>query len=173
MAADKILYDRESDAIAELTRLVAESDRYEDGVDPDMPFRHETFSEGHGEATAPQPAGADGEADGADLAHRNALGIKVPRAAVLVGLALLGTAGAFGHLQLLRGSAVATLPPIIRATNEPNKIAADPAAKISNKDTTGSVEKIVFELRNASPCRPRYRLGTAAHSQAVLQSGRE
>jgi hypothetical protein len=30
-----------------------------------------------------------------------------------------------------------------------------------------------LELRNASPCRPRYRLGTEAHSQAVLQSGRE
>ena len=44
-----------------------------------------------------------------------------------------------------------------------------PVAPASRHDRARSA----LELRNASPCRPRYRLGTAAHSQAVLQSGRE
>src|SRR6185437_6900792 len=50
----------------------------------------------------------------------------------MTGLALLGTAGAFGYREMSRGSVVATLPPIITASNEPNKIApvsVEPRAK--------------------------------------------
>src|SRR5262249_39033181 len=74
-----------------------------------------------------------------------------------VGLALLGTAGAFGYRQLFRGSVVATLPPIIRASNEPNKIApdsAEPAVKNSSKDTTGSIEKLVSREEQPLPIEP-------------------
>ena len=70
----------------------------------------------------------------------------------IIGLALVGTAGAFGYREMFRGSVIATLPPIITASNEPNKIApasSEPKAKNSGNarqdgaDTTSSIEKLV------------------------------
>ena len=171
MAGKKILSDREHDLIAEITRLIAEGG--EDMAALGL-FRQETTSEGHDEVTAPQLAGNEGEAPhGTRWASSN---IKVPRGVVLAiavaGLALLGTAGAFSYRQLFRGSVVATLPPIIRASNEPNKIApvsAEPAVKNGGKDTTGSIEKLVSREEQPVLIEPpkRTRRGSSVGAPAV------
>src|SRR5262249_58670581 len=52
----------------------------------------------------------------------------------IVGFALLGAAGASGHREMFGGSVIAASPPIITASNEPNKIApvsGEPQAKNS------------------------------------------
>jgi hypothetical protein len=41
----------------------------------------------------------------------------------ITGFAQVGTAGAFGYREIFRGSVIATPPPIITASNEPNKLA--------------------------------------------------
>ena len=58
----------------------------------------------------------------------------------ITGLALVGTAGAFGYREIFRGSVIATPPPIITASNEPNKIApasSEPQAKNSGNAGQG------------------------------------
>src|SRR5262245_24029226 len=149
MAANKFLSDRGRDHTAELTRLLAAADRYGDRAAPDNPFHQETSSKGHDETTAPH----DGEAPGAYHPHwasPKGLQAEVPGVRrrglagiiAMTGLALLGTAGAFGYREIFQGSLVATPPPIIRASSEPNKFApvsSEHQAKTA-QDTTGSIE---------------------------------
>jgi hypothetical protein len=97
----------------------------------------------------------------------------------ITGLALVGTAGAFGYREMFRGSVIATPPPIIAASNEPNKLApasSAPQAKNSGNarqdgaDTTGSIENLVsreeqpatIEPPRAAPRDSPPRLGPSA-----------
>jgi len=62
------------------------------------------------------------------------------------GLIVLGTAGAFGYRAMFGADVLPTLPPIIKATGGPNKIALDPQAGANNNAavaTTGSTESLV------------------------------
>jgi hypothetical protein len=67
--------------------------------------------------------------------------------ATVLGMAVLGTAGAFAYRAMFGGSMLPSLPPIIRADNGPNKIL--PNAVPSNNstsdqaDASGSAEKLV------------------------------
>ena len=81
----------------------------------------------------------------------------------MTGLALLGTAGAFGYREMFGGSVLPTPPPIITASNEPNKIApasSEPQAKNSGNarqdgaDTTGSIEKLVSREEQPATIEP-------------------
>jgi hypothetical protein len=70
--------------------------------------------------------------------------------AAVLGLAALGTAGAFGYRAMFGGSILPSLPPIIKAEEGPNKIvpstvdARGGAAKPAKQaDTAGSGEKLV------------------------------
>jgi hypothetical protein len=62
-------------------------------------------------------------------------------------LVVVGSAGAFGYRAMFGGSVLPTLPPIIKASNGPNKIALDPqagaAANAQSVATTGSTENLV------------------------------
>ena len=46
----------------------------------------------------------------------------------VLGLAVIGTAGAFGYRTMFSGTRTASAPPVIRASNEPNKVAPPPSA---------------------------------------------
>jgi hypothetical protein len=64
------------------------------------------------------------------------------------GLMVVGSAGAFGYRAMFGGSVLPTLPPIIKASNGPNKIALDPQAGAASNAaqavaTTGSTENLV------------------------------
>ena len=64
------------------------------------------------------------------------------------GLVVVGSAGAFGYRAMFGGSVLPTLPPIIKASNGPNKIALDPQAGAASNAaqavaTTGSTENLV------------------------------
>jgi hypothetical protein len=64
------------------------------------------------------------------------------------GLVVVGSAGAFGYRAMFGGSVLPTLPPIIKASNGPNKIALDPQAGAAGNAaqvvaTTGSTESLV------------------------------
>ena len=81
----------------------------------------------------------------------------------MTGLALLGTAGAFGYREMFGGSVIATPPPIITASSEPNKIApvsGEPQAKNSgnagqgDEVTTGSIEKLVSREEQPATIEP-------------------
>jgi SPOR domain len=67
----------------------------------------------------------------------------------VLGLVIVGTAGAFGYRAMFGGSVLPTLPPIIKASNGPNKISLDPQAGAANSSgqasvaTTGSTENLV------------------------------
>jgi SPOR domain len=70
----------------------------------------------------------------------------VPVMAVL-GLVVVGSAAAFGYRAMFGGSVLPTLPPIIKASNGPNKIALDPQAGAATNAqamaSTGSTENLV------------------------------
>ena len=193
MANNKFRSGRERDPIAELARLIAQADPYGESAAPDNRFRQETASEGHDEPPglppAPQlPADVhapeqaheldeyrhDDEAYDADdqpYASDEEYQTEVPRVRrrglalvmAMTGLALLGTAGAFGYREMFGGSVIATPPPIITASNEPNKIApasGEPQAKNSGNarqdgaDTTGSIEKLVSREEQPATIEP-------------------
>ena len=66
----------------------------------------------------------------------------------IFGLVVVGSAGAFGYRAMFGGSVLPTLPPIIKASNGPNKIALDPQAGAASNTaqavaTTGSTENLV------------------------------
>ena len=44
----------------------------------------------------------------------------------VLGLAVIGTAGAFGYRTMVRGSGSSASPPVIRASAEPSKVAPPP-----------------------------------------------
>jgi len=96
---------------------------------------------------------AEDEAAAADHDYHDAPrpGRRTALAAVMavLGLVVVGTAGAFGYRAMFGGSVLPTLPPIIKANNGPNKIALDPQATAANNAgqgavaTTGSTENLV------------------------------
>ena len=66
--------------------------------------------------------------------------------AAVLGLAVLGTAGAFAYRAMFGSSMLPSLPPIIRADDEPNKIVPKPKANASDQadaSATTSGEKLV------------------------------
>jgi SPOR domain len=193
MASNKFRSGRERDPIAELAQLIAEADPYGEKAAPDSRFRQETASEGHDEvpgvppvpqlpADVPAPEHAyeldeyphDDEAYDADnplYACHEEDQTEVPRARrrslalmiAMTGLVLLGTAGAFGYRVMFRGSAVASSPPIITASNAPNKVApasSEPKGKNgdnprqSDEVTTGSIEKLVSREEQPATFKP-------------------
>jgi SPOR domain len=208
MANNKFRSDRERDPIAELAQLISEADPYGERAAPDSGFRQETASESHDEAPWLPPApqlptdlnvpeqaheldeyGHDDRAYDVDDRPYTAdeeYQTEVPRVRrrsltlviAITGLALVGTAGAFGYREIFRGSVIATPPPIITASNEPNKLAlasSAPQAKNSGDarqdvaDTTGSIEKLVsreeqpatIEPPKAAPRSSSLRVGAA------------
>ena len=112
-----------------------------------------------------------GEAYGADDYYDDAPTPRRRGGLVLViavlGLAVLGTAGAFAYRAMFGGSMLPTLPPIIKAGNAPNKIVpgyGDARASNSAQTTvanTGSSEKLVsreeqpVEIQEPSKTAPR------------------
>jgi hypothetical protein len=173
MAANKFLSDRGRDHTAELNRLLAAANRYGDRAASDSPFHQETSSKGPDETAAPD----DGEALGAHNLHwashkehqAEVPGVRRRGLAIIAmtGLALLGTAGAFGYREIFRGSLVATPPPpIIRASSEPNKFAPVSSehqaknggnARQDRADTTGSIEKLVSREEQPKTIEPPKR----------------
>jgi hypothetical protein len=181
MVKSKVQIDRERDGVQELARLIARADPYGESTAADNRFREETASEGYDERRrqppAPQLPGdlnagkqecEFGEYRDDDRAYavdhqpcaaqreypREAPHARLTRDSVMavVGLAMLGTAGAFGYREMFGGSVLPTSPPTITASTEPHKIrsASDtPQAKNGGKaskvgaDITGSVEKLV------------------------------
>ena len=164
MANNKFRSGRERDPIAELAQLIAEADPYGERASPDNRFRRETASEGHDEAPgvppAPQlpadvraPEQADQldeyrhddeayDADNPPYASHEDYQTEVPSVRrrglalmiAMTGLALLGTASAVGYREMFGGSVIATPPPIITASSEPNKtapVSGEPQAKNS------------------------------------------
>jgi SPOR domain len=193
MANNKFRSGRERDPIAELAQLIAEADLYGERAAPDSRFRRETASEGHDEAPpmtpapqlpadvrAPERAPAldeyrhDEEAYDPDNPpcashedYQTEASCVRPRGLALIlaitGLALLGTAGAFGYREMFGGLVTARPPPIITASNEPNKISpvsGEPQAKNSGNarqdgaDTTGSIEKLVSREEQPATIEP-------------------
>jgi hypothetical protein len=67
----------------------------------------------------------------------------------ILSLAVVGTAGAFGYRAMFGGSVLPTLPPIIKASNGPNKIVPNAGEAQANSGgqagaaTTGSTENLV------------------------------
>ena len=112
-----------------------------------------------------------GEAYGADDYYDDAPTPRRRGGLVLViavlGLAVLGTAGAFAYRAMFGGSMLPSLPPIIKAGNGPNKIVpgyGDARASNSAQTTvanTGSSEKLVsreeqpVEIQEPSKTAPR------------------
>ena len=185
--------DRERDSIAELAQLIAQADAYGGSAATDYRFRQETASEGYHEPPGLPPAlqlpadvnvavqvheldeyRHDDEAYDVDdepcAAHEEyqigVPGVRPRRLALLMattGLALLGTAAAFGYREMFRGSVIATPPPIITASNAPNKVApASSEPKAKNGDnapqgdevTTGSIEKLVSREEQPATIEP-------------------
>jgi SPOR domain len=67
-------------------------------------------------------------------------------AMAIFSLAVVGTAGAFGYRAVFGGSVLPTLPPIIKASDGPNKIVPDSQASNANRAgaaATGSAENLV------------------------------
>jgi hypothetical protein len=185
--------DRERDPIAELARLIAEADPYGESAAAGNSFRKETASARHDEPPGSPPApqlpadtnapeqaheldeyGHDDRAYDVDDRPYTAdeeYQTEVPRVRrrsltlviAITGLALVGTAGAFGYREIFRGSVIATPPPIITASNDPNKVApasSAPQAKNSGNarqdgaDTTGSIEKLVSREEQPTTVKP-------------------
>src|SRR5579872_2906771 len=111
-----------------------ETPRYAYDDPPQLPPAHQLASY----APAPEQGYDDGgepHADGAyaadDYPAEEGYDDEAPRprrrglvlVAAIFGLAVLGTAGAFGYRAMFGGSVLPTLPPIIKASNGPNKIA--------------------------------------------------
>jgi hypothetical protein len=185
--------DRERDPIAELARLIAEADPYGESAAAGNSFRKETASARHDEPPgSPPPPQLPADTNAPEQAHEldeyghddraydvddrpytadEEYQTEVPRVRrrsltlvmAITGLALVGTAGAFGYREIFRGSVIATPPPIITASNEPNKLApasSAPQAKNSGNarqdgtDTTGSIEKLVSREEQPATIEP-------------------
>ena len=223
MADNKFRSDCERDPIAELARLITQTDPYGKSAPAVHRFQKGTASEGHDEAPGLPPApqltvdlneheqecevdehcsglqahDVDDRLDAAEEEYQDSevpryvaeeeYQTEVPRVRrrgltlvmAITGLALVGTAGAFGYREIFRGSVIATPPPIITASNEPNKLApasSAPQAKNSGNarqdgaDTTGSIEKLVsreeqpatIEPPKGAPRNPPPRVGARA-----------
>jgi hypothetical protein len=153
-----------------------------DGWAPDNRFHQETSSKGRYETTAPD----DGEAPGPHWASHKEHQAEVPgvrrRGLALIiavtALALLGTAGAFDYREIFRASLVATPPPIIRASSEPNKFAPvsnEHQAKNSGNarqdraDITGSIETLVSREEQPKTIEPPKRAPRSSSPRALTR----
>jgi hypothetical protein len=184
--ADKFRSDRERDPIAELARLIDQADSYGESAAADNPFHwgtgaasqhhdelsallrapeqaHELYGYGHDDSAHiidDQAYVADKEYQ-TEVPHVRQRGLAL--AIAIIGLALVGSAGAFGYRAMFRGSVLPTPPPIITASNEPNKIAPasnEPAENSGNPRqvdvvTTGSIEKLVSLEEQPATIGPR------------------
>jgi hypothetical protein len=193
MAANKFRSARERDSLPELARLIAQAHPYEESAAADNRFQQETASERHNEPSGLPPVlqlpadlnvavqvheldeyrhdAAAYDADNPPYASDDQYQTDVPRVRrrslalvmAITGLALVGTAGAFGYHVRLGRSVIATPPPIITASNERNKIApasSEPKAKNSgnasqgDEVTTGSIEKLVSREEQPATIEP-------------------
>jgi hypothetical protein len=182
MADKRFRSDRECDPIAELARLIAQSDTHEESAPAGNRFREETVSDGYHERPELPPApqlpfdlnedeqaferdehrpddqayDIDDLPYAAEEGHQN----EVPRVRrrsltllmAICGLALIGTACAFGYRDMFGGAAPPRLPPTTSAVNEPNRIAAAPSGPQAESRgnmrqvgaaTTGSIGNMV------------------------------
>ena len=94
-------------------------------------------------STGGQAYGADDYNDEAPIPRRGGLVVVM----AVLGLAVVGTAGAFGYRAMFGSSVLPTLPPIIKASNGPNKIMPSSGDAQANKQAgaanTGSAENLV------------------------------
>jgi hypothetical protein len=182
MADKRFRSDRECDRIAELARLIAQSDTHEGSAPAGNRFREETVSDGYDEPRELPPApqlpfdvnedeqaferdehrlddqayDIDDLSYAAEEGHQN----EVPRVRrrsltllmAICGLALIGTACAFGYRDIFGGVAPPRLPPTTSAVNEPDRIAAAPSEPQAQSRgnagqvgpaTTGSIDNMV------------------------------
>jgi hypothetical protein len=137
-----------------------EPDAYEYDQPPPLPPAHQL--QGYGAASNPDhgyeadeaPHGDDAYATDEyyDQAPRPRRRSGLVAVVAIFSLAVVGTAGAFGYRAMFGGSVLPTLPPIIKASNGPIRVA--PAygdsqannggdAKQAGAATTGSTEKLV------------------------------
>ncbi len=90
-----------------------------------------------------QAYGADDYNDEVSIPRRGGLVVVM----AVLGLAVVGTAGAFGYRAMFGSSVLPTLPPIIKASNGPNKIIPSNGDAQANNQTgaasTGSTENLV------------------------------
>ena len=90
-----------------------------------------------------QAYGADDYNDEAPIPRRGGLVVVM----AVLGLAVVGTAGAFGYRAMFGSSVLPTLPPIIKASNGPNKIIPGNGDAQANNQagaaSTGSTENLV------------------------------
>jgi SPOR domain len=126
-----------------------------DDAPPQMPQAHDlpvfAFAADDPRYQGDEQHYATDEAPPAEYAYRRRnSGPRTALVAVMavLGLVVVGSAAAFGYRAMFGGSVLPTLPPIIRASNGPNKIALDPqaGAAASNAQavaTTGSTEHLV------------------------------
>jgi hypothetical protein len=179
MADERFRSDRECDPIAELARLIAQSDTYGAG----NRFRDEIISDGYDRPSELPPAPQlpvdlndheqpferdehrrDVQAydiDELTCAAEEAYQNEVPRVRrrrltlllTICGLALIGTACAFGYRDMFGGAL-----PTVRAINEPNRMAPAPSgpqaessfnARQVGATTTSSIDNMVS--REAQP----------------------
>jgi SPOR domain len=93
-------------------------------------------------------------------------------AASVLGLILLGVAGAFGYRAMVGASMLPGLPPIIKANNGPNKIvpshgsAQASAAVPADASKAGSAEKLVSHQEK--PVVVQQQVGTAPHVVSTI-----
>ena len=179
MADERFRSDREYDPIAELARLIAQSDTRGRSAPAGSRFRDETVSDGYDEPPELPPApqlpvdrngheqAFEGDEDRpddqaydiddlpyAEEGYQN----DVPRVRrrsltllmAICGLALIGSACAFGYRDMFGGAALP--PPTIRDINEPNRTAPAPSepqaessgnARQAGAATTGSIDNMV------------------------------
>ncbi len=137
-----------------------EPDAYEYDEPPPLPPAHQL--QGYGGASDPDHGYEAGEAPHGDDAYaadeyydqapRPRRRSRLVAVAAIFSLAVVGTAGAFGYRAMFGGSVLPTLPPIIKASNGPIRVA--PAysdsqannggdAKQAGAATTGSTEHLV------------------------------
>ena len=90
-----------------------------------------------------QAYGADDYDDEAPIPRRGGLVVVM----AVLGLAVIGTAGAFGYRAMFGSSMLPTLPPIIKASNGPNKIVPSYGDAQANNQpgaaSTGSAENLI------------------------------
>ena len=186
MADNKFRSDRDHDAIAELARLIGQADPHAESAPADSDLHEETASDGDDESPrfpptpqlpvdlnaseqayeldahrhGDQGCDADDPPCAAHEQHQN----EVPRVRrrslafvmAMLGLALVGTAGAFGYRDIFGGSVQPKPPPTATTSNEPNKIAlasSEPQAK-DGPAITGSIENSVSREVQPATSKP-------------------
>jgi len=186
MADNKFRSDRDHDAIAELARLIGQADPHAESAPADSDLHEETASDGDDESPRlpPMPqlpvdlnaseqayefdAHRHGDqacdADDPHCAAHEEHQSEVPRVRrrslafvmAILGLALVGTAGAFGYRDIFGGSALPKPPPTTTSSNEPNKVAlasSEPQAK-DGTATTGSIVNLVSRKEEPAKIKP-------------------